>query len=247
MKSMLIGSTGFLGKSLQERFEFTHLVDSASVACEEDFDLVICAAPSAKKWFANKHPDQDTKQVEDLIKRLERLGPVQRFILLSTVDTYRNVVNATEGSPLCDSSNTYGFNRHKVETYVSDSFSSPLVLRLSGLVGKNLVKNPVFDMKYGNDISKLNGQSKMQFVPVSDVCDFISDSIHAQTSGVINLCGEPLRLQEIADLKNLELETSGPLVDYDVRSNYLQEKTGTPYLASSQSCLEEISNYFEGH
>jgi hypothetical protein len=45
----------------------------------------VCAAPHARKWWANQHPDQDKRIVEGLMRELEHVA-AERFVLMSTVE-----------------------------------------------------------------------------------------------------------------------------------------------------------------
>jgi len=88
-RSGLIGATGFVGSNLLRQRSFDARYHSANIGeiGNEVFDLVICAAPSAVKWLANKHPDKDRAHVDRLMADLEAVR-TRRFVLISTVDVY---------------------------------------------------------------------------------------------------------------------------------------------------------------
>lgn len=58
MKSALIGYTGFVGNNLIGQAHFDDLYNSKNIgdACDREYDLLVCAAPSAEKWKANLDP-----------------------------------------------------------------------------------------------------------------------------------------------------------------------------------------------
>lgn len=244
MKSLLIGSTGFLGRSLSDQFAFTHSVSGKSPNVGGRFELVVCAAPSAKKWFAFQNPEADLHQVKSVIDRLQ-LIVAEKFILLSTVDVYKEPKFANESSELCGSENPYGFHRQYLEEYVRSNFNNHLILRLGGLVGKYLVKNPVFDLKHGNNLSALAGNSRMQFLPVDALGTFLRQAVENNYTGTVNLTAEPIQLASAARLLDVTLNSLESSQNYDVSSNFLEALVGKRYLSTSHQSLAAIGAYFE--
>lgn len=93
MKSARIGSTGFVGSTLLSQRTFDccyHSTDIAEIDYKE-FDLVICAAAPAKKWYANLHPEVDKACIDSLIDHLKTVK-AKKFILISTVDVFKSPV-----------------------------------------------------------------------------------------------------------------------------------------------------------
>jgi dTDP-4-dehydrorhamnose reductase len=240
--SLLIGASGFLGTSLAESIGFSDLVTSKSAMGEGEYDLIVCAAPSGKKWQANKYPDQDLLEVKQLITRLKLLK-AKKFILLSTVDVYQNVEDSDEDSALCSSENAYGYNRRLIEEVVSEEYSEHLILRLSGLVGLKLKKNPVYDIKNNNQLDKLNKKSNMQFLPVAKIAEIISGSV-SDMSGTVNVTAEPLSLADIAKSRSIVLSDSGKEVHYNVKSKSPYTVNNSGYFCTKKESIDAIKEYF---
>ena len=154
----IIGSSGFVGKSLIKQFSFDKFYRSLNISdlSNTKNNIIVCAAPSAKKWYANKFPKEDLENIKNLINVLKTVE-ANHFILISTVDVFPMPEVVYENS-LIDENKLcpYGFNRRHLEKFVQEFFDSSLIIRLPGLVGNGLKKNALFDLKYLNEINKIH-------------------------------------------------------------------------------------------
>jgi nucleoside-diphosphate-sugar epimerase len=242
-KKLLIGNTGFVGSSLARHFEFSHFENSTSPISNETFDEVYCAAPSAIKWKANQEPEQDLLHVHQLVARLKSIE-ARRFYLFSTVDVYENPSMANENSETVSdgTSNSYGLHRALLEKAVLELFPESLIMRLSGLVGVGLKKNPIFDLGARNNLELLNADSQMQFLPLTNCWDWLESPQAMELTGVVNLTAAPVKLGEVATLAGIRLSHSAPKVSYDISSSRLAESYG-PYLVSKDVSMAAIESY----
>ncbi len=239
MRTLLIGGTGFLGRSLTEEFSFSEIISSTTPTSSGEYDLVVCAAPSGKKWLANTNPERDLESAKSLIDRLELIRAT-RFVLLSTVDVYADVSTAMEDSPLVDESHAYGYHRALVEQTTRDLFSNHLVLRLGGLVGSLLQKNALYDLRNSNNLSQLDKDSQMQFVPVESIYKYLRNT-QSGVIGTVNLTAPPVHLGEIAAMIDVELGETGTRASYDVQSVWADPEQ--KYLVSREESLIAIEKY----
>ena len=71
-KSALVGSSGFVGTTIQIQAKFGSLFRSNNIddIRQKEFDMVVCAAAPAQKWIANREPIADRKNIERLIAHL---------------------------------------------------------------------------------------------------------------------------------------------------------------------------------
>ena len=53
----------------------------------KEFDLVVSAGVGAVKWWANQNPEEDKKNIDDLITHLKKVK-AKKFVLISTIDVY---------------------------------------------------------------------------------------------------------------------------------------------------------------
>ena len=147
MENALIGFSGFVGGTLLKQSNFEALFRSTNIhdIANREFDVVVCAGAPAQKWIANREPEADREKIDSLINHL-RTVKCKTFILISTVDVFKNPIGVDE-STLVDESglHPYGLHRRLLEKFVEQHFSQHLILRLPGLVGPGLRKNVIFD------------------------------------------------------------------------------------------------------
>lgn len=224
MKSALIGSTGFVGSTLLSQREFDFCYHSTDIADidNKEFDLVICAAAPAKKWYANLHPNDDRACIDSLIDHLKTVR-TKKFILISTVDVFKSPVNVDENSTIIlDDLNPYGYNRRRLELFVEKYFSSNLIVRLPGLVGSGLKKNIIYDFKNHNEIEKIESDNVFQFYPMKNL---LKDINKADELGLdlVHLTACPVSVKEVAKFAfdlDFNNHTGKPLISYDFKTVY---------------------------
>jgi hypothetical protein len=197
----LIGYTGFVGSNLCATGGYTDFYNSSNFTkmAGQSFDEIVCSGIAAVKWLANKEPERDWVQIQDLLDVLAQTR-AGRFILISTIDVYPdpsqplNEDAVIEGLP----SHPYGRHRLAVETWVREHFPDHLIVRLPALFGSGLKKNALYDLLHDNGVDKINPASTFQWYPVSRLSGDI-----AQASGaglkLVNLFTEPLGTGEIVD------------------------------------------------
>lgn len=244
----LIGYSGFVGTTLLKQAKFDTLYRSSNIEdiSGKSFDTVVCCGASAKKWLANKNPQQDRESIEALIESLKKVH-CRKFILISTVDVFRDPVGVDEDTKVDeDGLHAYGKNRRRLELFVSQQFEQHLIVRLPGLVGPGLQKNAVFDFRHGNDLDKLDSRSRYQFFPMVNLWSDISQVLDSQIS-LIHLCAAPISLESIAkhgfnmDFSNrLEQEPA----HYDMRTKYASMFGAVgPYQYSVRETVTAIRAY----
>lgn len=224
MKSALIGSTGFVGSTLLSQREFDFCYHSTDIADidNKEFDLVICAAAPAKKWYANLHPNDDRACIDSLIDHLKTVR-AKKFILISTVDVFKSPVNVDENSTIIlDDLNPYGYNRRRLELFVEKYFYSNLIVRLPGLVGSGLKKNIIYDFKNHNEIEKIESDNVFQFYPMKNL---LKDINKADELGLdlVHLTACPVSVKEVAKFAfdlDFNNHTGKPLISYDFKTVY---------------------------
>ena len=72
----LIGYTGFVGTTLLIQRGFDDLYRSTNIVdiTGQAYDLVVCAATPAAKWIANREPETDCKNIQNLIDHIKAPG-----------------------------------------------------------------------------------------------------------------------------------------------------------------------------
>jgi dTDP-4-dehydrorhamnose reductase len=220
----LIGYSGFVGSVLRKQAVFEVLFRSSNIS-EIDglaFDRIVCCAAPAQKWIANREPEADLHNIECL---MEHLGTVQcnTFILISTVDVFKNSASAHENTPVEEAGlHPYGLHRRLLEKFVEDRFPNHLIVRLPGLVGPGLRKNVIFDFLNNNNLHVIDSRGIFQFYPMVNLWYDIQIALQFGLK-LVHLTSEPVSVADIAETcfgKIFHQSLPNPPAVYDFQSNY---------------------------
>lgn len=248
MKKALIGYTGFIGGNLAKQKEFDYLFNSKNIAeiKGKSFDLVVCAAPSAVKWLANKEPEKDLELVNSLIKHLKNFS-TEQFVQISTVDVYKRPINVNEDTKiLSEDLDPYGKHRFYLEEFVQRNFINHLIVRLPGLFGEGIKKNLIFDMLNSGSSEWTHKDSRFQFYYLKNLWEDIEAALR-HSLRLVNFATEPLSVSEMVkksfgvDFTNV---TENPPVSYDMRTKYAKlwgHDRG--YLHNKEEVLSDLKNF----
>lgn len=248
MKNALVGYSGFVGSTLLKQQKFDSLYRSTNI---EDikgskFNLVVCAGAPAQKWLANKDPVRDAEVIDNLISCLDEIE-CEMFVLVSTVDVFKDPFNVNEDTPI-DTHNlhAYGLNRYRLEQFVQKKFSRHLIVRLPGLVGPGLRKNIIYDFHNNNDISKIESRNVFQFYPMVNLWSDITKSIDNNIK-LVHLTAEPISVAQIAKDGfgfTFDIQQASNIVSYDMRSKYALIFGGTnDYQYTSKETVQAVRHY----
>jgi dTDP-4-dehydrorhamnose reductase len=223
VKTALIGSTGFVGQNLQRQVSFDALYHSTDIAGIDDrsFGRVVCAGVTAVKWWANQNPEEDRRRIDLLISHLDRVHAAE-FVLISTVDVYRDPVEVDENTPVpVPGLHAYGANRLFLERWAAERFSRCHVLRLPALFGSGLKKNALFDLINDNRLEFVEPACRFQWYPLARLARDI-DTVVAAGLDLVNLVTEPVTTADIQArcFPDKRLGGAGQRVDYDIQTAY---------------------------
>ncbi|WP_318495614.1 NAD-dependent epimerase/dehydratase family protein [Photobacterium leiognathi] len=196
----LIGYTGFVGQTLMKQTSFDELYRSTNIEeiIGKEFDTIVCAGAPAVKWLANKEPDNDKRIIENLIDILKTVK-CNKFILISTVDVFKDSYEADEDSLIEESDlQPYGLHRRLLEKFITNNFTNSLIVRLPGLVGPGLKKNIIFDFLNENNIDQVDSRGIFQFYPMVNLWSDIKIALK-ENLNIIHLTSEPLSVKDIAE------------------------------------------------
>ncbi|SDJ10920.1 hypothetical protein SAMN04515654_12814 [Halanaerobium congolense] len=219
----LIGYTGFVGGNLDKQIDFDKTYNSSNISEieGEKFDLLVCAGIKAQKWFANKNPEKDLEDINNLLKHLENVE-ADKFVLISTIDVYDKSIDINENYKINkDKLEPYGRNRYYAEQWIKNNFDDSLIIRLPALFGEGLKKNFIYDLIHR--IPKIIVKKKMKELK-NDLPDtefkFIKNSYEVDKNDNYTLKNDISKKQN-ENLKNI-LEKIGftSLVFTDSRSEF---------------------------
>lgn len=243
----LIGYTGFVGGTILKQTRFEYLFNSKNIAeiDNQEFDFVVCSAAPAQKWLANKDPENDLKNINGLIEHLKTVK-CNTFILISTVDVFKNPINVNESSVIDEENlHPYGLHRRYLEKFVASYFENYLIVRLPGLVGPGLKKNVIFDFLNNNNLNMIDSRGVFQFYPMVNLWSDIQIALENKLQ-LIHLTSEPISVEDIAQ-NGFGFKFEQPLanspVKYDMQSEFSALYGGEKYQYSKKETLLAIRAY----
>jgi hypothetical protein len=183
----LIGSHGLFGNEICKFYTPVQVYNSNNIheLPQEQFDLVICAAPGANRRIAQHNPQADFDSVDRIIAALSAQR-IQRLVLIGTIDSVVYPDTA------------YGRNRLRLETFVKQEFEHHYVLRFGNIVGASIKKNVLFDLKHNQFLENINLDSFTQWYPLkrlqTDIEHALLHSSYEQT-----LVSAPIQVKEIVE------------------------------------------------
>ncbi|WOD40421.1 hypothetical protein [Nodosilinea sp. E11] len=199
MTTALVGYSGFVGQTIRKQFSLDEFFRSNNIETikNKEFDLCVCAAAPAQKWLANRDPISDRQNIDSLISHLDSIK-CQNFILISTVDVFKDPINVDEETPVDEQDlHPYGLNRRYLETFVESRFSKHLIVRLPGLVGPGLRKNIIFDFLNDNNLDAIDSRNIFQFYPMVNLWYDIQTALELQLN-LVHLTAEPISVSDVA-------------------------------------------------
>lgn len=255
MTSALFGFTGFVGGNLESQHGFDDLFNSANSAesLGRHYDLVVFAAARAEKWRINQDAATDLLHIGQLEALVSGVSAT-RFVLISTVDVYRDPTAVDEHTPIVtEGLDPYGAHRYQLEQHVRAVHPGALIVRLPGLFGPGLRKNVLFDLLHDNNLDRVNTDAAFQYYSLAHLFQDVTLALNSDLR-LVNLTSPPLRTADLARLafgrefENLPGGGRGPSIPaakrYDVRTVHASVFGGTaPYTRSAAQTLAELTAF----
>jgi nucleoside-diphosphate-sugar epimerase len=246
--SGLIGYTGFVGSNLNHAASFDALYNTQNIPeiRGQAFEQLVCAAPQAKKWWANQNPAADLELIQQLMDHLEQTQ-VNRFVLISSIDVFPRITEVDESFDCtCEENHAYGHNRLLLEQFVTAQFPQVHIVRLPGLFGPGLRKNVIFDLIHNNEIEKINPESQFQWYDVTRLWQDIQRAI-SQNLQLVMLATEPVATGTIQKrfFPDAVMGAAAPKsVYYNVQTRYSELFGGKDgYILSHSQVLDDIGRF----
>ncbi len=249
MTTGLIGYTGFVGSNLLQLTDFDARYNTQNIADirGQHFTQLVCAAPQAKKWWANQNPETDLDLIQQLISHLEHVT-CDRFILISSIDVFPKITGVDERFDCASLENhAYGRNRLVLEQFVRGQFAIANIVRLPGLFGPGLRKNVIFDMIHGNEVEKINPHSQFQWYDVTRLWGDVQRAIAAELP-LVMLATEPVATGDIQaqffPATPIGAAAAGHPIYYDVHTCHAEAFGGaSPYIRAKAAVLDDIGQF----
>jgi hypothetical protein len=245
----LVGCTGFVGSTLRRQAEFDSCFHRPNVheMRGRSYDLVVCCAAPAAKWWANRHPDDDWANLRALTWDLGYVE-ADRMVLISTVDVYPHPVGVDEHSAIdAEGNHAYGRHRRRLEEFVSGHFEAATVIRLPALFGAGLKKNLVFDLLTGRTEQFTHPDSTFQFYDLELLWADVTRILEAGLP-LVNIVSPPVPARVVAtSVFGVDLpRCDAPVVAYDVRSVHGRRwGSADGYLYGGEETLDRLRAFVD--
>lgn len=221
LKIGIIGHKGFVGSAFYD--EFSKGGDCEVIGIEKgnletarahEYDLLVNCNGNSSKRLADKDPALDFQMnvatTLDFLLNFKYGG----YVHISTCEVY-----ADRSSPQTTGEDTpidplalsnYGFSKYMAEQAVKKYAGKWLILRLSGMVGKNMSKGPAYDII---NLHKLfiSEKSRYQYINTADVASMARKLIgKGRWGAVYNIVGKgSMELSEVAGIAGAKLKEAG--------------------------------------
>jgi nucleoside-diphosphate-sugar epimerase len=208
---LLLGADGFVGSAFNRLLVARgapHQAinrDSYERTIGRSATVVINAATNSRKYLADQDWRADFGASVELVLRTLADFKADRYVLISSVDVY----NTLDDPALNDEDaaidplrlSTYGFHKYLAEAFVRRHVPRWLIVRLAGMVGPGLKKNPVYDILNGRPLH-IHPDSRYQFMSTDAAADAVWRIVEAGWENrVVNICGSGLiSPRQIGDL-----------------------------------------------
>lgn len=200
MKVFILGGKGFIGSAFV-RFCHKTGVEFASIDLDnyrqftgQGCDVLINASGNSKKFLTNEKPVEDFRfSLEALLRSFFDFS-FQKYIYISSIDvySYRKDPRYNREDQDIDIENIshYGFHKYLGEKMVEHYLSDWLIIRLGGVLGPGLKKNPVYDLLHGVPL-RVSEESEYQYLSTDYLAEIIFGLIEKKKiRDIFNICGD---------------------------------------------------------
>lgn len=219
MKVVVIGANGFVGSAIVAYLESINInVESVNrdnfKQSQIIYDICIDASGSSKKFVAEDNPDLDLLNSVVNCSKVLKYYNSKLHVHISSVDIYKKLDNPLytieDIAQNIPASTRYGFHKYITEEYVKKFSPKWLIFRLSGMVGRGLKKNPVFDLITGNTFW-INPLSEFQYINTENVSRIVWEIINQGIfNQVFNVAGKgTVSFKKLASNYNLKINNTG--------------------------------------
>ncbi len=258
MKAAVLGGGGFVGSAFVRHCERNGVscdcveVDNYRDLAGGEYDLLINAAGQSRKYQVNRDPLGDFRHsLEPLVKSFQDFT-FAAYVYISSVDVYpdhEKPDGSREGAGIdLRRLSHYGFHKYLGERLVIHHCPRFLIVRLGGVLGPGLRKNPVYDLIHGQSL-RVDESSEYQYLTT----DFLAAAVFDLVAGgnwneIFNICGTgTVSLAEIRGWLGRELSyavEAPPRERYEISNEKLSRIMPIP--ESRTTAREFVLKFSEG-
>lgn len=202
MKVVVIGAGGLAGSAIvrvfsqlgRECIPVTRSDYAERIGCEAD--VIINANGNSAKYLAEKDPAGEIERSVTSVLRSTDDFHAPLYIHLSSADVYPRQddpsSNGEESTIDVSQLSTYGLCKYMAECVVRNRCPKWIILRLGGLLGPGLRKNPLYDLLAGRSLF-VHPDSSFGYIHVDEVARIADHLINSTLrNDSFNVCGEGL-------------------------------------------------------
>jgi nucleoside-diphosphate-sugar epimerase len=198
----VVGARGFVGSAFVrqltfEGFPLTGLTrENYAAGAGAPIDVLVDASGNSTKYLAETDPLADFDRTVRQRMLTLRDFPSAFHVHLSSVDVYDDLTSpatTSEEAPI-DRTKTslYGLHKLLAEDLVRRHAARWIVLRLAGMVGPGLRKNPIFDVLAQRPL-RIHPASQYQFMATDEVARIALELLRlGHANETFNVCGDGL-------------------------------------------------------
>lgn len=207
-------------------------------------DILINANGNSSKVLASKNPMEDFEATVQSTRKSLLDIVFKKYVLVSSCDVYPDLAepakNSEEVKIDVTRQSTYGSHKYQAEESVRNGAKDWLIVRLGGMVGVGLKKNPIFDIINGGPLW-VDPQSELQYMNTDDVAKTVFKLIdNGKTSEIFNICGSGLvKLQKLLDIYRVNVNPNSPVVKYDINIEKIEKIVPMP------DSMEAVMNFIK--
>jgi nucleoside-diphosphate-sugar epimerase len=249
----ILGGNGFVGSGLA-RYCITNKIPHQIITREnyknfigQHCEVLINANGNSKMYLAKQSPLEDFEASVRSVRASLCDFPADYYIYLSSCDVYPDYSSPKTTTETLEidvsKQRPYGFHKYLAEKCVIHQAKEWLILRLGGLIGPNMIKNPIFDI-LNNQPLWLDPSSEMQFIHTDTAAKITFELLNKKvSSSIINVCGEgTITLNDVINAINrpVNVREGSPHVRYNVSIQKLKGITQPP--ATRQVVLDFVKS-----
>lgn len=241
LKVGIIGYNGFVGSAFFEVFSQDKKCQVTGIEKENkedakktEYDILINANGNSSKRLADQDPLKDFEM--NVISTLDfvRNFRYKNYMHISTVEVYEDKSSqaATKEDAKIDTMrlSNYGFSKYIGELVAKKYAKSWMILRLAGMVGKNMKKGPAYDMLNSATLF-VSEKSRLHYMNTKEVASIAKALSERKKWGhTYNIVGEGnIELAEFAKIAGASLQKTGTEVHlFDVSVDKLKKEIEVP-------------------
>lgn len=258
-KAIIIGSEGLAGSGFSrimpemgyECIEVTRKNYAAVIGAEAD--VLINANGGSSKPRADADPEGELNRTVITALKFIRDFHFGTYVLISTGDVYSIQDDSSKNDENCQidpaSISPYGMFKYFAECEVRNQCDRWLIMRLGGILGPGLKKNPVYDLLVGDRIY-VHPDSKYGYIHTDKVAEIVCKLLEANIlNEIFNVCGKGLvsvrELMEWTDRHSVSFDENLTPIHYELNHKKIEKAIKMP--SSKKTAQDFIAQYGESY